>query len=218
MKRLLLAKPVGWLILTGVVAFGVATWTNTRQTSALDEPVGPIKAFDRATVALAPHRVQPVISVDGVVEAGRPKDRWDIVAPITPIDEAYRLLDRPASVRATIRGGPAAFSCEWKGLSRSAEGVSLRCEIPSDVRAVAGLSALVVAAVDPAVSVMSLPATAVLGDAESGRVVVVDGTGSMTVVPVRLGRADGTWVEIKSGLRPRHMVLERPVQSDLVVP
>jgi len=84
------------------------------------------------------------------------------------------------------------------------------------VRAAAGLPATMVVALGPPTTALALPATAVVGTAQQGQVVIVDPAHSSThVASVKLGATDGTWTQITGGLTTQDRVLAAPIQSDL---
>lgn len=93
-------------------------------------------------------------------------------------------------------------------------GVTMRCEIPDDVRVVAGLTGTMVLQMEKPSEAMALPVSAVVGSEGQGQVVVVDDDGSTSVRPVELGTADAFWIEITDGLEPGEQVLEFPTQFD----
>lgn len=220
-----------WVAVTAGVAFLVArNATATDDQTDLTAPVPPIAEQDRATVTLTEHSITPVVSSDGVVTREEESGRWLLVAPAQPADLAYRLLDPPVGVRALIHGGPAGFECAWAGLApaaggevmpsstglgpESAGGVSMRCEIPADVRVVAGMTGTMVLAMAEPTAALALPITAVLGTARQGQVIVVNPDGSHSVRDVQLGVADTFWIQITGGLEPGERVLEVPTQYD----
>lgn len=213
------------VVATVVVAAIVSTstaWALFERDSAGDggtnQVIGqasPVSTDRRATVGLTTRSIQPIVSSDGRVVTG---DAGSVIeAPVSSSDLAYRLLSAPYEVRALIQGGPAGFVCAWQGLvdvPESPSGVSLRCAVPPDVAVVPGLLATVVIAAAPPEEAMALPASAVVGSAGQGRVVVVTDDGMTVARDVTLGTSDAYWVEITGGLEPDETVLEIPVEAD----
>jgi hypothetical protein len=223
------------LIVCGALATGIAFYV-ARTTGAEDAtadvtaPMPPVAQADRQKAALSAETIVPVVSADAaVVQDG---DAWLLEAPAPSADLAYRLLDPPVGVKALIDGGPSGFTCDWAGLGQAGFGpaqgvvsssselepnalnVTMRCQIPNDVRVVAGLTGTMVLQMDKPTEVQALPVTAVLGSADSGQVVVVHQDGSLELRPVELGVSDIYHVEIVSGLQPEAQVLLYPTQAD----
>src|SRR5699024_6882237 len=138
----------------------------------------------------------------------------------------------PIGVKALIDGGPTGFDCAWVGLAPATGGgdvamagqeisaedaasVTMRCEIPDDIRVVAGMSGTMALEMEEPAAAMALPLSAVVGTAGQGQVVVVQDDGSTEVRPVDLGRSDTFWIEVTNGLEPDEQVLEVPTQADL---
>lgn len=94
--------------------------------------------------------------------------------------------------------------------------VTMRCEIPDDVRVAAGMSGLMVLQMDQPNDAQALPVTAVVGSAEQGQVVVVHEDGTTEVRTVQLGVSDIYNLEITDGLQPDEVVLQTPTESDFV--
>ncbi|SBW28092.1 hypothetical protein FDG2_5530 [Candidatus Protofrankia californiensis] len=220
-----------WLAVTVAVAAMTARVAApdaaSGETAGSTSDVAAVRLADRATVSVTQERIQPVLSLDGSVQPAEPTaggGGFDIVASVQPVDLAYRLIEPPAGIQAAILGGPTGFPCAYKGLvaassegGPSAVGTSVRCGIPSSVRAVAGLSATIVIALDAGRVAPALPLSAVVGSAQQGQVVVVSPDGrARSVRTVTLGVSDPMWMEIRDGLSPGDQVLERPVQSDLL--
>lgn len=215
------ARTVTWLVATACVAAVAArAVTPARRAGGTAAEPEPASLASRPTVLLARHTIEPVLSLDGAVRAGPKPGTYVIVAPVAPDDAAYRLVRRPVAVRAAIRGGPAGFACRFVALTPhapDAPGVDLTCAVPKDVVVVAGLGATVVAVVDRPVEANALPLSAVVGSAQRGQVVVVDG-GALRPVEVTLGRSDSDWIEITGGLAAGATVLERPTSADVGTP
>lgn len=222
-----------WLGLTAGVAFLVArNAAGDDSTQDVTAPLPPIAAEERSTVSLTEQTIAPVVSADGSVTHDADDDRWLLVAPAQPADLAYRLLDEPIGVKALIDGGPTGFDCAWAGLAPAAGGgevamsgkavlaedaasVTMRCEIPDDIRVVAGMTGTMVLALEEPSTAQALPLSAVVGTAGQGQVVIVHDDGGTEVRPVTLGRSDTFWIEVTDGLEPDEQVLEVPTQADL---
>lgn len=223
------------LIVCGALAAGIAFYV-ARTTSAADTttdvtaPMPPVALADRQKAALSTETIVPVVSADAAVVADG--DQWVLEAPAPSADLAYRLLDPPIGVKALIDGGPSGFTCAWAGLGQAGFGpaqgvvssssdlapdalnVTMRCQIPDDVRVVAGLTGTMVLQMAKPEQVQALPVTAVLGSAGNGQVVVMHDDGRLELRPVELGTSDIYHVEIVSGLQPDEQVLAYPTQAD----
>lgn len=192
-------------------------------------PMPPVSLDQRATVSLAETSIVPIVSADGsVVQSG---SSWMLEAPAASDELAYRLLDPPVAVKAAINGGPSGFNCDWAGLGQAgpdgasavasarelapaATGVTMRCEIPGDVRVVIGMRGTMVLQMGEPTVVQALPVTAVVGSAGRGQVVIVRDDGATEVRDVELGISDIYNIEIISGLKPDEAVLQNPTQAD----
>lgn len=217
---------VVWILVTAGVSFYVARATDDDTAEDVTVPIPPISLGQRETVSLTEASIVPVVSADGsVVQDG---SRWLLEAPAPTADLAYRLLDPPLRVRAAIDGGPSGFDCAWAGLgpagavgvtsarelSPAATGVTMRCEIPSDVRVVAGMTGTMVLQMAEPTTAQALPVTAVAGSAGQGQVVVVHEDGTTELRTVELGVSDIYNIQIISGLAPDEVVLRTPTQAD----
>jgi hypothetical protein len=100
------------------------------------------------------------------------------------------------------------------GVGSIGGGVTMRCEIPDDVRVVAGLTGTMVLTMEEPTEAMALPVTAVVGSEGQGQVVVVDEDGATSIRPVELGISDIFWIEVTGGLEEGDQVLEFPTQFD----
>lgn len=154
-----------------------------------------------------------------------------LVSGTIPAVQQYRLQQPPAEGQVTITGGPAPFQCTDlrignTGTSTSTSGdtddaavqvpgagaangtATVSCRIPSDVQAYAGVEAELVIEGGRVDNVLTLPVTAVTGQAESGIVTVLETNGTRTERPVTLGLSDGTRVEITGGVTEADAVLQ----------
>lgn len=208
-----LSMVVVWLIATAFVAMVVAQHVGTSTSNDVFDPIPPIELQDRPTVNLEEAMVAPVVSSSGLIVLV--DDEWLLIAPVSPADVAYRLLDAPTAVKARVDGGPSGFDCKWVGLGPGQDGsLSAKCEIPADVRVAEGMTGTMVIQLESSSKVMSLPVTAVIGTVDTGQVVVVD-DGRLYLRTVEIGVSDDMRIEIVSGLDPEETVLEFPTQRDV---
>jgi hypothetical protein len=202
-------------LVSGGIAFLVSRHElDTRGSSTDTSVAGLSPTRDRATTSLVQRSIRPVMTGQGQVisEDGR----FLLSAPIASADMAYKLLATPpVTVKALIVGGPTGFDCAWAGVKQGEGGMAMRCQIPADILVVDGLSGTMVAATQAPVEGLCLPATAVVGSAGQGLVVVVGANGAYETRSVQLGAADSFWVQVTGGLDPTEQVLAYPIQSDL---
>lgn len=148
---------------------------------------------------------------------------FHVDAPLTA-QEQYRLTTQPTEAQVQIPGGPAPFTCTSLQVLQPATGSSggatggegatgvstatARCQVPGEVRVFSGLAADVTIAGGVAEGVLTLPTTAVLGSADTGRVVRIGADGAQEEVQVELGLTDGQTIEIRSGLAEGEQVLQ----------
>ncbi|MGC4190328.1 MAG: hypothetical protein QM589_03730 [Thermomicrobiales bacterium] len=235
-----LGTVVIWAAATAAIAYLVArAAADQNQPAGLIAPLPAVTLNDRATVSLESKSIVPIVSGTGSVVRG--ESGWLLEAPISSDELAYRLLDPPVTIKALINGAPSGFTCEWAGLGLAggsgeasiaadatpttltsaaslpsmATGVTMRCQIPDDVRVVAGLHGMMVLQMAKPVTVSSLPRSAVLGSAQQGQVIVVHADGTTELRSVQLGASDDYNIEIVSGLNASESVLLNPVQRDI---
>ncbi|MBX3070982.1 MAG: hypothetical protein KF883_10825 [Thermomicrobiales bacterium] len=219
---LLLASGVSWFVASSVAGDDSA--------EDLTAPLPPVTLDQRATVSLSGATITPVVSANATVVPDGEGGWW--LEAVAPTDElAYRLLDPPVGVKALINGGPSGFDCDWVGLGQAGggtavvaesvrgmpaetTGVTMRCQIPEDVRVVAGMRGLMVLRMGDPVETEALPVTAVVGDAVQGQVIVVHGDSTTEVRTVELGVSDIYNIEITGGLEADELVLQNPTQYD----
>jgi membrane fusion protein, macrolide-specific efflux system len=119
----------------------------------------------------------------------------------------YRLLSLTGSATAQIEKGPGPFPCPVLGSPEPVgTGVTVTCGAPPDLRLFEGLLGVVAAQTGIAKDVLALPVDAVAGAAERGLVSLRGTDGTFTDRPVQLGITDGSFVEIKVGLKPGDVV------------
>ena len=163
-----------------------------------------------------------------------------LVGGTIPPVQQYRLQTKPQTAQVTITGGPAPFSCTdlfigqrspsataapapaapGGGEAAPADSTPVSCRIPTDVAAFAGVEATMAIEGGRVDNVLTIPITAVKGQAGTGVVTVVGADGAKSERNVTLGLSDGTRVEVTSGLAAGDQILEfvpgqpRPTQSD----
>lgn len=187
--------------------------------------------------AKASGTVQWDIVIGQTVEIGQEigtisPNSFHAVAPIKP-SQLYTLGDSINNGRLAITDGPAPFLCdsvktvtgsgagsqntdagEGAGMGAAAAGNSsggpqLRCDIPADQTVYEGVPATLILGSSTTSEVPALPVTAVEGRFREGVVYAPakDG-GKPTKIKVELGANDGTFIEIKRGLKEGQQVLE----------
>lgn len=162
----------------------------------------------------------------------------DVVAKITPDvfivqgslkpEDLYRLSSIPGEATVSLKGGPGEFTCTSLAIadavapdqaspsagadaSSGAEGggaTALTCQVPADVRVFAGLTGALTIQAGSAENVVTLPTTAVKGNADSGSVWVQNADGEAEERPVKLGITDGLQIQILEGVAEGDAVLE----------
>ena len=158
------------------------------------------------------------MSVDIGTETGKIQPAsFHIAAGLTAAQQ-YRFTNAPESATVTIQEGPAPFECgsvtidhgEQMGAddgTNETTGAFVTCPIPENITVFPGLSASLTVAGGKAMSVPTLPLSAVLGTGDSGVVFVVDDSGEPTEQEVELGLSDEQAVEIGAGLTEGEEVL-----------
>jgi len=223
-----------WVLVAASVSYVVAQRVSSNISNVdVTAPLPPIELSQRPTVGLTETSITSVVSANGTVISS--DNGWVLEAPATSDELAYRLLDPPLAVKAAINGGPSGFTCAWIGLAQSGgvggmvfagsatelpEGtnplsVTLRCQIPADVRVVSGMRGIMVLQMAKPQTVRALPVSAVVGSAGQGQVVVVGSNGTTELRTVQLGISDINNIEVTSGLDLSEIVLLNPTQFDL---
>ncbi len=162
-----------------------------------------------------------------------------IVKGTIPPAQLYRLATTPADAQVTITAGPAPFTCtelriasgaaaksssaaqDPNGASGGAETTdttTVTCRVPAEVTVFPGLEANVVLHGGVAENVLTLPITAVKGQAETGVVFVQGADGAIEERSVKLGLTDGTLVQITEGVSETDIVLEFVPGADQASP
>lgn len=187
--------------------------------------------------AKASGTVQWDIVIGQTVEIGQEigtisPNTFHAVAPIKP-SQLYSLGDSISNGKLAITDGPAPFLCDsvktvtgsgagsagagagdGAGMGAGAAGGSsggpqLRCDIPANQTVYEGVPATLILGSGTTSEVPALPVTAVEGRFREGVVYAPakDG-GKPTKIKVELGANDGTFIEIKRGLKEGQQVLE----------
>lgn len=127
------------------------------------------------------------------------------------------LLQRQATARGQVTDASGPFDCDGivpNGQIAPDGGytVAWLCLMPKDVPAADGAPGVVVAVGEVAVGVVAVPLTSVAGRIGNGQVTLLNG-GASRLVSVKLGRTDGTFIEILDGLAPGDTI--SPIAPDL---
>ncbi|GGF03002.1 efflux RND transporter periplasmic adaptor subunit [Mycetocola zhadangensis] len=175
-------------------------------------------------VSSVPMLVGQIVAVGDVIATVAPPT-FSVTGPIRPEDQ-FKLVQQPTEGQVEVVGGPGAFTCTGLTISSplagaeppatdpsgtpnpSASGATVRCAVPADVRVFAGLTAKLTLAGGSVENAMTLPVTAVKGNAVSGTVWVVGKDGTSEERAVTLGLNDGTVVQITDGIAEGDSVLE----------
>ncbi|KAB1653089.1 efflux RND transporter periplasmic adaptor subunit [Pseudoclavibacter chungangensis] len=156
-----------------------------------------------------------------------------IVAGEIPAVQRYRLTTQPTDAEVTITGGPAAFTCTdlkiTSGTTPTTGGTGtgtggggtgtgtqatdqtkskVTCRVPDGVEAFAGVETSMIIHGGIAENVLTIPITAVKGQAGTGTVTVVGDDGTHEERTVTLGLSDGTSVEVVDGLAETDTILQ----------
>jgi macrolide-specific efflux system membrane fusion protein len=89
------------------------------------------------------------------------------------------------------------------------DGVQVTCRIPASQRVFSGIQAKMSITTDSVSGAVIIPLSAVLGQADKGRVTVVTDGGKREVRTVKLGINDGTKVQVVDGLKAGEKILDR---------
>ncbi|PPG28950.1 hypothetical protein C5E10_12785 [Pseudoclavibacter sp. RFBG4] len=162
-----------------------------------------------------------------------------IVKGTIPPAQLYRLATTPADAQVTITAGPAPFTCTElriasgaaaksssaaedpsgaSGAAETTDTTTVTCKVPAEVTVFPGLEANVVLHGGVAENVLTLPITAVKGQAETGVVFVQGADGAVEERPVKLGLTDGTLVQVAEGVSETDIVLEFVPGADQASP
>lgn len=143
-----------------------------------------------------------------------------VTGTLTP-DQQYRLIAAPDEATVTLKGGPAPFTCGNLRIGAAAPATppaeddsepapsgAVRCSVPAEVTAFAGLGADLSIANGTAEGALVVPVSAVRGTYQNGDVWVVLPDGTTQERRVSLGLTDGTVVQVTEGLAEGDTVLE----------
>ncbi|AWB86025.1 efflux RND transporter periplasmic adaptor subunit [Mycetocola zhujimingii] len=175
-------------------------------------------------VSNVPVLVGQIVAVGDVIASVAPPT-FSVTGPMLPEDQ-FKLVTQPADAQVEVIGGPGAFTCtgltitsplagaeasvpdDTGSASAPSTGATVRCAVPPEVRVFAGLTAKLTIAGGSVDDAMTLPVTAVKGNAASGTVWVLGDDGTSEERQVTLGLNDGTVVQIVDGLAEGDEVLE----------
>jgi multidrug efflux pump subunit AcrA (membrane-fusion protein) len=111
---------------------------------------------------------------------------------------------------AADQGGSAPSSGQGPtGSGSGSDGVQVTCRVPSSQRVFSGIQAKMSIITDSVSGAVIIPLSAVLGQADKGRVTVVTDGGKRAVRTVKLGINDGTNVQVVDGLQAGEKILDR---------
>jgi len=156
----------------------------------------------------------PARSAQGVLFEAGVTARGQITDGTGPIDCAAIVPSVSGAVVPPSPADPAAPSDPYAGAQAGAPApASWNCLLPKDVAAMEGQSGVVVASGTVATGVVAVPVTAVAGRSGVGQVSLVTDSGTRAV-EVKLGRSDGTNIEITGGLKAGDRIF--PIAPDLI--
>lgn len=138
-----------------------------------------------------------------------------------PPDDAYVVLTGQLTGTGQINNGPAPFDCpilsgptgDGSNPQTSNLGVPVLCAVPSNVRGIPGVGALMAVKSTLISDVLVLPRSAVRGSVDTGIVnLLIDGRAEQRAVT--LGATDGNRVEISAGLQEGDKIAATPPSLD----
>jgi hypothetical protein len=198
---------------------GCAALAETAPSAPGAPSVAPQCVVSRATVR-AP--ISGILSglyqqqvAGGAAVAGVQPSGFHIRMPVLDPASLFNFEDPPKSGKALLVGGPSGFVVGYEKLVyvKESGAVNVYASIPAEIKAFAGLHAVVVFVTGVKTEVLTLPLSAVRGRSGTGQVVTVDGAGHRKAVPVTIGDADDAFVEV-SGVEVNVEVLLYPLESD----
>jgi multidrug efflux pump subunit AcrA (membrane-fusion protein) len=138
-----------------------------------------------------------------------------------PPDDAYVVLTGSLTGTGQINNGPAPFDCpilsgptgSGPDAKTSSLDVTVLCAVPTDVRGIPGVGALVAVKSTLVSDVLVLPRSAVRGSVDTGVVNLLTGR-HVEERKVTLGATDGNRVEISAGLEEGDRVSATPPSLD----
>ncbi|MDT0166873.1 secretion protein HlyD [Actinotalea sp. AC32] len=229
-----LLAPEGQRVEAGAALLEVRTETPVEPTVRTDPETGEQTVVERKPKVTRQTVTAPVAgTVHHDVLAGQVVSVGDTVGSISPgtlsvtgtltPDQQYRLISAPGEATVTLKGGPAPFTCTGLRIGPAAQDAAapvegdpsapapsgaVRCSVPPDVTAFAGLGADLSIANGTAEGALVVPVTAVRGSYQNGDVWVVGDDGAAQERRVALGLTDGTVVQVTEGLAEGDTVLE----------
>ncbi|SKC64752.1 HlyD family secretion protein [Okibacterium fritillariae] len=178
------------------------------------------------------------VAVGDVVATITP-DAFVVQGSLKPKD-LYRLSSIPGEASVSLKGGPGEFTCTSLRIATPAasgdgsaangadpsagaaggDGAStaLTCRVPVEVRVFSGLTGALTIQAGSAENVVTLPTTAVKGNADSGSVWVQNAEGGAEERPVKLGITDGVQIQIVEGIAEGDTVYEFVPGTDVTDP
>lgn len=193
---------------------GVQTTTERKPKVTLATVTAPVAG----TLSL-PTLKDQLVSVGDQVATVAP-GTLSLTGTLTP-QQQYRLIGAPTEATATLKGGPAPFTCTGLAIGASATAADsgttgesttsgqVTCAVPPGVTAFAGLGVDIEIVNGTAEGALVVPVTAVQGSVENGNVWVVTQPGAEPQErAVTLGLTDGENVQILDGLQQGDTVLQ----------
>lgn len=178
------------------------------------------------------------VAVGDVVATITP-DAFVVQGSLKP-EDLYRLSSIPGEASVSLKGGPGEFTCTSlqiatpaaSGDGSAANGAdpsagaaggdggstALTCRVPAEVRVFSGLTGALTIQAGSAENVVTLPTTAVKGNADSGSVWVQNAEGGAEERPVKLGITDGVQIQIVEGIAEGDTVYEFVPGTDVTDP
>jgi macrolide-specific efflux system membrane fusion protein len=190
------------------------------------------------TISAVPVITKQDVAVGDVVAKITP-DAFIVQGSLKP-EDLYRLSSIPGEASVSLKGGPGEFTCTSlqisdpgtagsgsaaNGVDPSGEAVggeggatALTCRVPAEVRVFSGLTGAITIQAGSAENVVTLPTTAVKGNADSGSVWLQNAEGETEERPVKLGITDGVQIQIIEGVAEGDTVFEFVPGTDVTDP
>ncbi|ONI65369.1 hypothetical protein ALI44B_00460 [Leifsonia sp. ALI-44-B] len=189
------------------------------------------------TISALPVIRKQEVAVGDVVAKITP-DAFIVQGSLKP-EDLYRLSSIPGEASVSLKGGPGEFTCTSLQISDPATagdgsavnsadpsgeaaggggGTGLTCRVPAEVRVFSGLTGALTIQAGSAENVVTLPTTAVKGNADSGSVWVQNAEGEAEERPVKLGITDGVQIQIVEGIAEGDAVYEFVPGTDATDP
>lgn len=189
------------------------------------------------TISALPVITKQEVAVGDVVAKIAP-DAFIVQGSLKP-EDLYRLSSIPGEASVSLKGGPGEFTCTSLQISDPATAgdgsaangsdpsgeatggggaTALTCRVPAEVRVFSGLTGALTIQAGSAENVVTLPTTAVKGNADSGSVWVQNAEGEAEERPVKLGITDGVQIQIVEGVAEGDTVYEFVPGTDVTDP